>query len=155
MIFIGVDPGARGAFSVVNDKSELLEYWVMGELYDMRLKLLPYVDDLKVVAIEKAQAMARHGVKQGAASMFKYGKGYGKLLGMFETLQLPHEEITPMTWMPKMYGKMEKGTSKIKGMELCKAMHPDHSFIPKRCRKMHDGVCDATMIAHYARRFLQ
>lgn len=156
MIFVGIDPGSKGAFSLVNDKSELVEYWVMGELYDMRMKLIPYKDDIKIVAIEKAQAMTKSGRKEGASSMFAYGKGYGKLLGMLETLNMPYEEIRPIQWMQKMYVKWEVGKSKEKGRELCAAMHPDVTFMPtKRYKYMHDGLTDATMIAHYARRYLQ
>jgi hypothetical protein len=156
MIFVGIDPGQKGAFSLVDHKARLVEYWIMGELYDMRMKLIPYQDKIKVVAIERAQAMAKQGRKQGASGMFAYGKGYGKLLGMLETLNMPYEEIRPLQWMQKMYVKWEAGTSKEKGREICKAMHPDVTFMPtKRYKYMHDGLTDATMIAHYARRYLQ
>jgi CubicO group peptidase (beta-lactamase class C family) len=153
--FAGVDPGKRGAFSIVDQKSRLVEYWLMGELYDMRLKLLPYIDNLSMIALEKAQAMARHGQTQGASSMFTYGMGYGKLLGLFETLGLKYEEIRPLQWMQKMFVTWETGTSKEMSKKLCAAMHPDDTFIPYRCRKVHDGLTDATCLAHYARRFLQ
>lgn len=155
-LFVGIDPGTKGAFSVVDHKSRLVEYWVMGELFDMRMKLNPYIDDIKAVAIEKAQAMAKNGQSQSARYMFAYGKGYGKLLGMLETLNIPYEEIRPLQWMQKMYVKWEVGKSKDKGREMCKAMHPDVTFMPtRRYKYMHDGLTDATMIAHYARRYLQ
>lgn len=154
--FVGIDPGAKGAFSVVDDKAKLVDYWIMGDLYEMRQKLMVYHDKLAIVVIERAQAMSKQGKKQGAASMFMYGKGYGKLLGMLETLRLPYEEVRPLQWMQKMYVKWPTGKSKEKGRELCKAMHPDVTFKPSgRYKNMHDGLTDATIIAHYARRFLQ
>jgi hypothetical protein len=153
--FIGVDPGKRGAFSVVDDKSKLIDMWRIGELYDMRIKLIPYIDKPYVLLIEKAFAMAAHGRQQGATSMFNYGQGYGELIGMFKTLQFKYHEIHPRSWMMKIFSKMQVGASKQQSKEFCKAMHPDVSFIPKKCRVVHDGLTDATCIAHYARRFLQ
>jgi len=154
--FIGVDPGKNGAFSVVDENSRLHDYWRMGQLFDMRIKMLPYLEDLGIVAIEKAGSMPVYGRQQGAKGMFTYGKGYGMLLGMFETLKINYAEIHPRTWMLKMFGTdTEKGQSKENGIKLAKAMHPDHTFIPSRCRTIHDGITDATCIAHYARRYLQ
>lgn len=153
--FVGVDPGKRGAFSVVDEDSKLVQYWLMDDLFKMRINLTPYIDNIGAIALEKAQAMARHGQAQGAASMFTYGVGYGKLLGLFEAMDLKVEEIRPLQWMQKIFGDFKAGTSKERSKEFCKAIHPDTSFIPYRCRKIHDGLTDATCLAHYARRFLQ
>ena len=156
--FIGVDPGAKGGFSIVNDKSALIDMWPMHEdILKMSKILTNYAKEPHVLVIEKAHGMASFGKdkKRGASSMFTYGKGYGKLLGMFEVLGLQYQEVAPRTWMSKMFKEFNQGRTKEQSAELCIAMHPDHSFIPPRCRKIHDGLTDATCIAHYARRFLQ
>lgn len=158
VIFIGVDPGAKGGFSIVDENSLLIDLWPMSEdILRMSRILMKYAKDPHVLVIEKAQGMASFGKdkKRGASSMFTYGRGYGKLLGMFEVLELQYHEVYPRTWMCKMFKKFNTGKTKEQSAELCKAMHPDQSFILPRCRKIHDGLTDATCIAHYARRFLQ
>ena len=101
-LFVGVDPGQKGAFSIVNEKSNLVDMWKMGDLSEMAGRLSVYQKSIHILLIEKAYAMPAHGRQQGAQGMFNYGKGYGKLLGMFEILEIPFDEILPTTWMTKL-----------------------------------------------------
>ncbi len=146
---LGIDPGVRGAFAVLNSKGKLIEYWLMLK-YDMAKledNLCKY--NYAVVAIEKSQPMPRDGVKQA----FGTGLGYGKLIALLELNGISITEVSPQTWQPKILGKTEKGKAKEVVQSLCKVWHPNETFMPGKCTTIHDGVCDAIAIAHYALKY--
>lgn len=154
--FVGIDPGKRGAFAVITEKGEFVRYWRMEEdLVQNKKNLEPYAANTALVVIEKAMVIAKNGERQGAVSMFNYGVGYGKLLGMLSVLKLEYHEVMPQQWQKLILGKFPKGKSKEASRKIATALHPDVNFIPHRCRKVHDGVTDAICMAHYGRRYLQ
>jgi crossover junction endodeoxyribonuclease RuvC len=81
---------------------------------------------------------------QGVASTFKFGVGFGSILGVLQALGLPLEFVTPAVW---------KGTfnlGKDKGAALYKArlLYPSADL---RLAK-HDGRGEALLIGTWALR---
>lgn len=152
--YLGIDPGKRGAFAVIDENQNLVNYWLNKlPIYDIK-KNLESRSYAKIV-IERQQALGglAYGREAGTKSAFTTGLGYGKLLAILELSGKPFTEVAPQTWQSKLLGKT-RGNSKELAIDYCKKMHPDETFVPPTCRVVHDGVTDAVAIAHYACRFL-
>ena len=109
------------------------------------LTLSPFnegADRSACVAIERVHSMP----KQGVASSFKFGMGFGIWLGILAALRLPHELVTPQAWKKLMLAGMpkEKDASRQRAMQL----FPDVDLSLKR----HHGRADALLIAEWLRR---
>jgi crossover junction endodeoxyribonuclease RuvC len=143
--FVGIDPGKRGGIAIIRTDGELLTYQAMGEAYE----LAAFLSDRKIVRcyVEKCQAMPSQGVK----SMFTYGTGYGKILGVLETLKISYDLVQPQKWQRKMIPGTKKGETKKAALAKARQLFPHESFIPDRCRTAHDGIVDAVLIAEYGR----
>ncbi len=150
--YIGIDPGFKGAIAVIEELSIQLidtpsatigktkrEYQV-SQMYEI---LNMYRSD-SIVAIEKVHSMPR----QGVASAFTFGKGYGIWLGLLAALQMPYDEVTPQRWQKEMMADMQKGkdASRLRAMQI----YP--RLTQKLNKKSYDGRADALLIAEWRRR---
>lgn len=99
--------------------------------------------------IEKVGAMPG----QGVVSMFRFGMGYGQLLGCLAACGVSTELVTPQRWK----GRVLAGTKKDKdaAISYCRRVFPSISLIPPRCRTPHDGIADALCLLEYGRRELE
>jgi crossover junction endodeoxyribonuclease RuvC len=113
-MILGVDPGLSGALAAVSEDGKLL--WVEDmPVVDKEVSstmlgvfLRPYVPSITTVAIEKVASMPG----QGVATMFKFGKGYGQVLGVLDTLQLVCVHPTPSQWKRDMGLNADKERSR-------------------------------------------
>ena len=83
--------------------------------------------------------------------MFNFGQSVGYIKGVLEACAVPYQEITPQKW------KKEFGLSsdKAKSAEVCRKLFPNVSLLAtERCKKPHDGMAEALLMAEYARRKL-
>lgn len=150
MIYIGIDPGANGGIAVINPDSRW-PVWVSKYSDDV---LMSVMETLEVeghilsmdtcVYVEQVHSMP----KQGVASTFKFGVNYGKILGILRVYEIDTHLVTPSKWKKAMGVTSDKQTSINKAKEL----FPEISLIPRRCRKEHDGIAEALLIAEYGRR---
>lgn len=150
---IGVDPGKEGAAVVIH----------RGRVYGVRL--LPSDDaglsgrelvrdllwlqgqaggaDVPVQAVvERAQSFPG----QGIASAFRYGRDYGRILGVLDALGWPYETVPPAVWHKAIIGG-KSDDPKARAREWVEANHPEVELRPGRRRKAHEGIVDAICIA--------
>jgi hypothetical protein len=147
-VFIGIDPGKKGGWAVLGLDGSLLRFEPMPESPDLVMVFDAYKKSVIRVWIEKAQAMPG----QGVTAMFNYGTGFGKILGQLEALRIPHQLVTPQKWQKNVIsGTRTKDTKKDAYLEA-RRLWPEGAFVMPRCRKPHDGVVDAALIAEYGRR---
>lgn len=99
--------------------------------------------DISWVVIEQVHAMP----KQGVTSMFTFGEGYGKLLGVIECLGLPYIKVSPQTWKKVVLAGTKK--DKNAAIRYARGFYPDIELIPKGCRTAHNGIADAVCLASY------
>lgn len=85
---------------------------------------------------------------QGVTSMFSFGENFGYLKGLLEAFEIPYELVRPQRW------KKEFGISgKNQSVEVCKRLFPGVSLRrTERCKKDHDGMAEALLMAEFARR---
>lgn len=142
-VYIGIDPGKKGGIAVVCGKAVTASPYgdaelrkTLAEIHECRLEA--------VCCLEKVGAMPG----QGVASMFNFGQSYGYIRGVLETLGIPYQEVTPQKWK-KHFGLTG---DKAKSIEVCQRLFPDVQLVPPGCRKPHDGMAEALLMAEYARR---
>jgi hypothetical protein len=115
-------------------------------------------DDSRVlmVAVESVHSMP----DQGIASSFQFGKNYGKVLAVVETLKVPVTAPTPLQWQKLVLSGMGVATpsgkkrSKSSSIRYVVNNFPDLEIILPKCRTPHDGICEAVCLAEYARRLV-
>lgn len=154
--FVGIDPGLHGGIAVLNEPAEV-SFAIMpvngGVICTSALRSYFYNDwssehNTRII-IEKVGAMP----KQGVSSTFKFGMGYGQLIGMCQTLELPFTLVTPQAWKKAVLAGTDK--SKEAAIAFCRREYPNVNLIPERCRVPHDGIADALCLAHYGRYFMR
>lgn len=146
MFYLGVDPGANGAYAVLNGS----EIEVYGKFDKQAFLNVCYSLSKKQEktrgCVEKVHAMP----KQGSVSMFNFGLNFGWLKGVLDAFEISYQEIPPQTWK-KEFGLNSK---KEKSIEVCQQLFPDANLVPHNGRKEHDGIAEAILMSEYARRKL-
>lgn len=149
MIYIGIDPGKKGAIAVIYDELDALEIKAVPYSDEELINLCEALTGLPGVrcCLESVHAMP----KQGVRSTFTFGVAFGYIKGVLEANRISYQEIPPERW------KKEFGlnTDKKKSIEVCKALFPEVSLLPTdRSRVDNDGMAEALLMAEYARRKL-
>ncbi|MEC8917135.1 MAG: Holliday junction endonuclease [Pseudomonadota bacterium] len=150
-MIVGIDPGQKGgvAFIAPTGRTEGRPMPLAGKEIDghalsrMLFELTP-----SLVIIEKVHSMP----KQGVASTFKFGMGYGIVIGVCEALGLPYRLVTPQAWKKAVLS----GTAKDKSaaINFVRRAYPGLNLSPGRLRAPHDGIADAVCLAEYGRQLM-
>jgi crossover junction endodeoxyribonuclease RuvC len=153
-VILGIDPGLTGAISAMSITGEFERVcdlpvirdrslaWIDGG--ELRSLLLELIRGRNAIAcIERVSAMPR----QGVASSFQFGVGFGSVLGVLQAMQCRIELVTPASW------KKGLGLSSDKAASLHKArlLFPGADL---RLAK-HDGRAEALLIAHWFQKSFQ
>ena len=148
MVYIGIDPGKNGGFAVIDTaiNKVVAEPWG-SEVFVDRMK---YISDTEIqirCCLEKVGAMPG----QGVTSMFSFGAGYGFIQGVLTSFGIPYQLIPPQTWKKEFSLNSNKQTS----IEVCQRLFPNVIlYRTERCKKPHDGMAEALLMAEFARRKL-
>lgn len=156
MIYIGIDPGKNGGIAVIQDinryKHKVIDNYVYSDdkLIEL-IKLYEYihrVDNEHIFCIlEYVHAMP----KQGVSSTFNFGMNFGFIQGVLKAYGIPYELVTPQKWKKEFSVTSDKNTS----IEVAKRLFPNVNLkATERCKKDHDGMAEALLMAEYARRKL-
>lgn len=145
-LFLGIDPGAKGAACLMrgNDIIKLID---LSKEPEVNLGALSD-KQIKHCYIEKVGARAGNG----ANSMFSFGVNYGRILAWLTINKVPYTEVLPRTWQSKygIYGanSSKKNGTKLMAFEVCKKVYGSDLFLGVRGGLL-DGRCDAVLICHY------
>ena len=144
MLYIGIDPGAKGSMCVISNGKVLFKDFDLKE-YSSTLKTFLDTDDTELmVAIEKVHAMPG----QGVSSSFSFGQRLGELEGMLTALQIPYELVAPKDWQ-KACGIPAK--SDKKGIaSVIQKLYPTAELYGNK-GGLRDGRSDALGLAHFIR----
>ena len=147
---IGIDPGQKGAVAILSDCS-LSVHPMPEHPFDLALLLSKLPTAKSHVFVEKAQAMP----KQGACSMFNYGRGFGEILGVIAALGFSHTLVPPQTWTKVMHRGCYGKDSKAKSLDAATRLFPHVDLLrTAKCFKPDEGYIDALLIAEYGKRTL-
>lgn len=165
MIYIGIDPGKNGGIAWQRQPMEPTGEQSLYRGKTQAVKMPQTEQDLwQAIAsledtgcraiIEKVHASPRRDktgkeVKNGAATMFKFGQSYGSLRMALIAAGIPFDEVTPQKWQRELglirTNKNESSTDK-KNRHKAKAqqLFPELNVI--------HATADALLIAEYCRR---
>lgn len=146
MIYIGVDPGKNGGIAKINTDTGFVKTVTFSEeslISELEGYFMFDKSPLRCV-LEKVNAMPG----QGVVSMFNFGQNYGFIQGVLKAYRIPYELVTPQKWKKEFSCTSDKNTS----IEVCKRLFPNVNLkATDRCRKDHDGMAEALLIAEYGR----
>lgn len=153
MTILALDPGFSGGVCVMAP-SGAVEFAKPMPMAGGELDLAAIADLLRfysptLCVIEKVGAMP----KQGVVSTFRFGAGYGMLLGICAGMRVPAQLVTPQAWKKIVLAGTEK--DKDAAIAYVRRVYPNVQLVQPKCRKPHDGVADAVCLADYARRTYQ
>lgn len=147
-IFIGIDPGKKGGIACIDTENKIsyTEPYSDKALIDLCSNASRNCGEV-MCCLEKVGAMPG----QGVVSMFSFGQSVGYIKGVLESFRIPYQEITPKKWKNEFGLNSEKAAS----AEVCRKLFPDVGLLATpRCKKPHDGMAEALLMAEYARRKL-
>lgn len=144
MVYIGIDPGAKGSMCLISNGKVLFKDFDLKD-YSSTLKAFLDTNDTELmVAIEKVHAMPG----QGVSSSFSFGQRLGELEGMLTALQIPYELVAPRDWQ-KACGIPAK--SDKKGIaSVIQKLYPTAELYGNK-GGLRDGRSDALGLAHFIR----
>lgn len=151
-IYIGIDPGADGGIATISE-DEKIEVSVVPysqeAMVDICFKISDQTGEVKITTcLEKVGPMPR----QGVTSMFNFGKGAGFIEGVLRANYIPYQLIPPPTWK-KEFSLINK--DKKESCLVCRKLFPKVNLKrTDKCKKDHDGMAEALLMAEYARRKL-
>lgn len=144
-VILGVDPGAKGAIAALDNATGQL-LWVEDMPAIDGITSGALIADLLTNEIVTTAWVERvHSMpKQGIASAFKFGQGFGTILGVLAGARIPFELINSEGWK-KTQGllRQPKSASRRSAIER----FPDHSALFARVKD--DGRAEAALIARH------
>lgn len=143
MTYIGIDPGKKGAFAIIAEKTVSVFPYEEDSFVD-QMSWLYGIPDC-ICALEKVHSMP----KQGVSSTFSFGENFGFIQGVLKAFSIPFELVPPQKWKREFSVTAEKKTS----IEACMRRFP---MVKLRrtpdSKRNDDGMAEALLIAEYARR---
>ena len=147
-IYIGIDPGADGGFTVMYENGVVCKPWD-NEAFteEMRNVVVRMIAEKcqSVCCLEKVGAMPG----QGVTSMFNFGKSAGFIEGVLQANKIPYQLTPPIKWKKE----YSLNSDKKKSIQVAKQLFPSVSLKrTERCTTDHDGMAESLLMAEYARR---
>lgn len=149
MRILGIDPGLDGGLGLVCDYGHDLRSFRMPTITDKKnkrhicepvLTRLIYSCSPDIAYVEKVSGMRGWGV----SSTFKFGVGYGVVLGILHAFDIPVHLVQPRAWK-KVYGLgKDKGTSIQVARHLFPSLGDDF-----KSKTKDNGRAEALLIASY------
>jgi hypothetical protein len=158
-LWVGIDPGKRGAIAAVDHRAKIQHCLPLEGDPKTLHEWLTTKNDFYIrhVFLEKAQSLTGQGVR----GIFTYAEEYGILQGILITTQTPYTLIPPQKWQKTMFvgtkamNGLNKRDPKERALEAAnRVFTKKKSFWLKndRCKKPHDGMVDAALLAEACRR---
>lgn len=167
MIFIGIDPGKRGAIAEMETFGHVMSAKPMPVVRSKRREEIDvYVLKLMLeAAVKNGNGLRAHafverqqplpGKLGGAIANFHRGYGLGLLEGMLACMAIPYTLVTPQSWQKVMLAGTNGSDTKAKALHAYSRLQfPRDMLLIGRSKKPHDGIVDAVLLAEYGRRQL-
>lgn len=154
-LYVGIDPGQTGGIVALTLSGEVRFKSIMpvkDGLIDGRALAAIFRSVLQdaVVVLELAQSFP----KQGVASSFNYGRGFGVIEGVLQSLRIDYKLVRPAWWTKVLHeGLLKELPPKVRSLQVAKRLFPNEDLRKNtRCKNFHEGLVDAALLAEYGRR---
>lgn len=168
-IWVGIDPGKAGAIVALNGNGQILGKDVIpliGNDVDAKgiYEILKAYSDKYEVTVVLEEVHSLH--KMAAATNFSMGHTLGIILGIVLASSFKLIRVQPKAWQKEVWitseieylpkkpeQKNPSINTKLTSMKAAHRLFPNADFRKSsRATNDHDGICDAVLIAEYARR---
>ena len=149
-VFCGIDPGKDGALAILGyHEAPILvpfsETEYANQLRRLSLVTRNGIDGSVFCVVEHVGAMPG----QGVTSCFSFGQNFGFILGLLTAYCIPYELVRPQRWKKEFGCTSDKNTS----IEVAQRMFPGVDLRrTEKCKKPHDGISEALLMAEWGRR---
>ena len=156
-MFLGIDPGILGSFSLYSIKEDFIIAQKIPYLKINGKKVIDATllaglisqlisDHNPKIYLEQVHAMP----KNGAVSMFRFGEAYGIIKGILAALEVDWVDVTPRTWQKALLGP-EAGNTKDRALTHILAHFEGKapSWMIKKRGSVDEQYIDAMCIAKY------
>lgn len=153
---VGIDPGRSGAYCVLGERSELIEYGlcpvvnVSGKKHENwsgMSAVLRGAGEARAVFIERVQA----GPVMGKHSTMVLGQNAGMWIGMAASFGFRTELVAPKTWQGVLLCALPGNTKKAAVVAAGRLWPVLTETLEVKAKQ---GIADAALIAEYGRRVL-
>jgi len=159
MYYIGIDPGTKGGFVVLDEQGEVEDWLVMpmiGKEYDVRV-IVDFLTKHKDSHIFIENVKAVSGIPVSSTSSFNFGFGVGLLNGIIYTLKIPFTKVAVPVWQKTMWEGVAvhtksngKKDTKTMSMIAARRLFPQEDFLATpRSSVAHEGLVDSALIAKH------
>jgi hypothetical protein len=165
--YVGIDPGKDGAIALLAEDGSLLKSWVTPtisggskagkvgrreyNLAAMRDVLQELAPQNPVVTLERSQALPSS--MGGSSANFGRGLSFGLWQGLLTGLLMRYEVVSPQRWQKEMFAGMARQNTKQAALIVAGRLWPKERWLATpRCKKAHDGIVDAVLLAEWGRR---
>ena len=143
MFYLGIDPGKKGGACLLDDNGDIVSKLAFTNKTDHDISewIQEQTKDRKVIAyIERVGSMP----KQGVATTFVFGRGYGMLIGLLTGLKVSFDYVSPGVWQRRLACLTggDKNITKAKAQR----MYPNE-------KKITHATADAILIARFCYQF--
>lgn len=156
MIYVGIDPGRKGAIAFLVDQDEKsweIDGWTIPMPYlNKKLDTVALNKSLAAILMvyEVTAAVELQGYRPGQAGVVNTLSNYGRILAVLELMGLPHVEVAPATWSKAL--KIQPGLptkdKKAEAFRLARARWP--SIVEReKLSPATDGRNEALLIARW------
>ena len=143
MVYLGIDPGQKGGYAMIDENGAQTFPWDDAEFIEFAKK---FGNTSCVCCLEKVGAMP----KQGVSSTFNFGKSAGFIEGVLQTCGIPYQLVPPQKWKKEFSLSSDKNQS----IAVCKRLFPEVSLKrTDRCKTDSDGMAEALLRSLYAKRY--
>lgn len=152
---VGIDPGFKGCLCLNEDsKISFFDKYILEinkkKEYDIAL-MIQILKDIHpdFVVIERQQSMR----KQGVASTFKTGYGFGIWIGALSALSIPFTIVQARTWQKEFFPPRGDDDTKEIAYKIASQLYPQSAKEMRGPRNgLIDGRSDSVLIAEYGKR---
>lgn len=145
---IGVDPGAiSGAWAAIEAKSGLVKLAEDLPVVDRMICPSAWasdIEDLMAMGGVEAIVEAVHSFPgQGVSSSFRFGQGYGTILGVLGAMKIPVRLVPPVKWKRAL--GLDRDGEKSRALAI--SLYPAAASLMSK--KLHHNRAEALLLAHY------
>lgn len=152
-MILGVDPGIKGAWALLDERGHLGEadHFPIGaddEIDAAELKLVWEENGpIEHAYVERVGTMGsfKNGRRQGIAGMFAFGRRYGTVLAVLQVMGIPYTLIEPRVWKGATGVSSDKGTS----LAAARGLWPGAEGLLRRVKD--EARAEAALIARFGR----
>lgn len=144
--YLGIDIGVNGGVAVLDETGLLVELFKTPETRkEFQEKLGAYTDLHSMCILEKVHSQPQNGGKAN----FTFGQTVERVFYTLELCKIPHQEVTPQTWLKTYMLKKDKEESSTAWKNRLK--NRAQQLFPNA--KVTLWNADALLIAEFARRY--